>query len=92
MQTRNNVKRMKINLVRKRIGKINMEGLVWFVGIKQNGITFFVADYDDDNNTVLWSGNKENGISFKTERAVHRFIHMHLNDRADIFLIQAPLA
>jgi len=69
-----------------------MDGLVWFIGLQQNGITFFVTDYDDDNHTIMWSGKKKDGISFKTERAVHRFIHKHLNDRSDIFLIQAPPA
>lgn len=68
-----------------------MNELVWFVGKRQNGKTFFVADYDDDNNAVMWSGRKEDSISFKTERAVHRFIQKHLHNRTDIILVQAPV-
>jgi len=73
-------------------GRKNMDGLVWFIGIQQNGSTFFVADYDndDDKHVVMWSGQKVDGISFKTERAVHRFIQKHLNNRKDVFLIHAP--
>jgi len=89
MPNQSRMSRKKINLVRKR-GKRNMKGLVWFVGKRQNGKTFFVADYDDDNNTVMWSGNKEDGLSFKTEQSVHRFIHKHLHNRTDIILVQAP--
>ena len=83
------MKRKKINLVRK-MGKKKMDGLVWFIGKQQNGKIFYVSDYDDANNTIMWAGNKEDSISFKTERAVQRFIHKHLHDRIDIILIQAP--
>jgi len=83
--------RRNINLVRKVGRKLVDDGtLVWFIGKRQNCKTFYIADYDDDNNTIMWTVNKKDGISFKTERAVHRFIHKHLNDRTDIFLIHAP--
>lgn len=84
------IRRRKINLVRKKVGKKNMDGFVWFIGLRQNRKTFYVSDYDDDNNTVIWACNKADGIIFKTERAVHRFIHKHLHGRTDVFLIQAP--
>jgi len=91
MANRNIIKRKKINLIRGKVGsKKSMNGLVWFVGLHQNEKTFYVADYDDENNTVMWSEKRANGISFKAERAVHRFIHKHLHDRTDIFLVQAP--
>ena len=92
MANQSRAARKKINLVRKK-GKKNMRnGLVWFIGKRQNGKTFYIADYDDNNNQVMWTGSKGDGISFKTERAVHRFIHKHLHDRTDIILIQAPPA
>jgi 5,10-methylene-tetrahydrofolate dehydrogenase/methenyl tetrahydrofolate cyclohydrolase len=69
-----------------------MNGLVWFVGKQQSGKTFYVADYDDDNNTIMWAAHKKDAISFKTEKAVHRFIHSHLHDRTDIILVQAPVS
>jgi hypothetical protein len=82
--------RKNINLVRKmRRKSVNDGSLVWFIGKRQNCKTFYVADYDD-NNTIMWTADKKDGISFKTERAVHRFIHKNLNDRTDIFLIHAP--
>ena len=43
------MKRTKINLVRKKGKRNNMNGLVWFIGKQNNGKTFYVADYDDDN-------------------------------------------
>lgn len=91
MPSQSRIVRRKVNLVRKRIGKKNMDGMVWFIGLHQNGKTFYVTDYDDDNNAILWTLKKEDGISFKGERSVHRFIHKHLHDRTDIFLIQAPI-
>ncbi len=87
MANQSRIKRKKINLVRKKIGRKSMDGMVWFIGLQQSGKTFYVTDYDDDNNTVLWTSKKEDGISFKTDRSVHRFIHKHLHDRTDIFLI-----
>jgi len=68
-----------------------MNGLVWYVGKLQSGKTFYVADYDDDNNTVMWAKGNEVSISFKTARAVHRFIQAHLHNRTDIILVQAPV-
>jgi len=82
-------KRRKFNLMSTR-GKKSMTGLVWFIGKWQNGKTFYIADYDDDNNVVMWSGKKSDGLSFKTEKAVQRFIHKHLHDRTDIVLVIAP--
>lgn len=72
------------------MGKKSMDDMIWFIGLRRNRKTFYVADYDDDNNSVMWSEKKENGISFKSEQAIHRFIHRHLNNRSDIFLIHAP--
>ena len=89
MANQSRIKRTKINLVRK-MGKKSMNSLVWFIGKQNNGKTFYVADYDDDNNTVMWTGKRGDSISFKTERAVQRFIHKHLHDRIDIILIHAP--
>ncbi len=83
------IRRKKHNLVRQ-IGRKTMKGYVWFIGKQQTGETFYIADYDDDNSTVTWTRKRAGGISFKTERSVHRFIHKHLNDRNDIILIQAP--
>jgi hypothetical protein len=82
--------RKGINLIRKR-GKRGMDDLAWYIGKHQSGKTFYVADYDDDNNTIMWAGSKKDSISFKTERAVHRFIQTHLHNRTDIILVQAPV-
>lgn len=82
--------RKKINLAHKRKGKNNMDDMVWYIGLNKNRKTFYVTDYDDDNNAVLWSRKKEDCISFKTERGVHRFIHKHLHNRTDIFLVHSP--
>ncbi len=90
MANQSRIRRKKVNLMRKLIGKQKMNGMVWFIGLEKNKKTFYVTDYDDDNNTIMWSGNKGDGISFKTERGLHRFIQNHLNNRTDIFLIQAP--
>lgn len=78
----------KINLIKRN--KITTSDLVWFIGKQQCGKIFYVADYDDDNNAVMWSRNKKDSISFKTERAVQRFIRKHLHARTDIILVQAP--
>ncbi len=82
-------RRKKHNLVRQ-IGRKTMNGYVWFIGKQQNGNTFYIADYNDDNNTAMWTKKKKNSMSFKTERGVRRFIHKHLRDRNNIVLIQAP--
>lgn len=67
-----------------------MSGMVWFIAINQNGKTFYISDYDDDNNAVLWSSKKEDGITFKTDRGVQRFVQKHLHGRTDIFLVHTP--
>jgi len=90
MANQNRIQRKKINLLRKIMGKRKGNEMVWFIGLEKNKKTFYVTDYDDDNNTIMWSGKKSDGISFKTERGLHRFIQKHLNSRTDIFLIQAP--
>lgn len=89
MANQSRVTRKHINLVRRKIGKKNMNGLVWFIGLHKNGKIFYVTDYDDDNNTIMWASKKD-GITFTTEKSVQKFIHKHLHDRNDIFLIQAP--
>jgi len=82
-------KRKRFNLIRT-IGKRNMTtGLVWFIGKWKNGKTFYIADYDDDNNVVMWSRNKKDGLSFKTEAGIQKFISKHLHDRKDIMLIHS---
>jgi len=66
-----------------------MDGFIWFVGKQQNGKMFYVADYDDHNNTIMWSAVKEDCLSFQTELAVHNFVHKHLHNRTDIILVQS---
>ena len=77
----------KINIIRKKMRDKQMNEMVWFIGIKQNGKTFYISDFDDDNHAVLWSLKKEDGISFKTDRGVQQFVQKHLNGRTDIFLV-----
>ncbi len=91
MANQSRVTRKQINLVRRKLGKKNMDGLVWFIGLHQNGKTFYVTDYDDDNNTIMWASKKD-GITFKTEKSVKIFIHKHLHDRNDIFLVHAAVS
>jgi len=87
MANQSRTQRKRFNLIRT-IGKRNMTGLVWFIGKWQNGKTFFIADYDDDNNVIMWSSKKGDGISFKTEKSVQRFVEKHLGNRKDILLIR----
>ncbi len=89
MANQNRIVRKKINLIRRRGGKKTMDGFIWLVGKQQNSKMFYVADYDDDNNTIMWSAIKEDCIYFKTELAVHDFVHKHLNSRTDIILVQS---
>ncbi len=63
-----------------------MDELVWLIAIRKNNVTFFIVDYD--KNTLSWTKIKQKAINFKTEHAVHRFVHKHLPKRDDIFLIQ----
>jgi len=71
-------------------GKKRKGDLVWFVGKSQSGKIFYVADYDNANNTVMWTVNKKDGLSFKTELTVWHFIYKHLHSRTDIILVHAP--
>jgi len=87
MPNQSRAARKKINLVRKAAGK-KSGSLVWFIGKRKNSKIFYVADYDDVNNTITWTKNKKSAISFKSERTLNVFILKHLHNRTDIMLVQ----
>lgn len=59
----------------------------WFVGKETNGKTFYVCEHDTENNTTMWCTDRKNAISFKVERAIHKFVKRYLHSRKDIILI-----
>lgn len=81
--------RKKINLVRKARKK-SSNVLVWFIEKQKNSKIFYVADYDDVNNAIMWTKNKKYAISFKSKQTLNIFIRKHLHNRTDIILVQAP--
>ena len=65
------------------------EGKVWYVSKKQNKNVYYVKEVDEKNGAVKWTLHRESALRFHTEGGVHHFIHAHMQDRKDIYLIHA---
>ena len=63
----------------------------WFIAKTQSNVIFYLSDFDDDNNTALWSRNMSDGMSFRTESGVLQYLSTYLNSRSDVHLILAAI-
>ncbi len=59
----------------------------WFIGKGKNGTTYFICEHDSEENTTMWCTTRKDALSFKTERAVHRFLKRFMPNRTDIMLV-----
>lgn len=84
--TRQLVCQRTLNSAHKR--RSSASTTVWFIGKRQSGHIYYLADFDDGSLTALWSKYKKDGMFFENEGKVHEFISTHLNNRTDIMLIQ----
>lgn len=59
----------------------------WYIANTQSGTMFYLSDFDDDNNTALWSRNQCDGMTFRTENGVLQYLSTYLNSRADVHIV-----
>lgn len=68
----------------------NDKGNVWYIAKKHNDKTYYVHEVDKKSGTVKWTSSRNKAMVFRTENGVHHFLHTYMNDRTDIYLINAP--
>ncbi len=89
----NQVRNLKrINIVKQRqrrtiMGKRMANQKTWYIGKENNSKTYYVCEHDSNENTTLWGINRDDALSFKTERAIHKFIKKFMPNRTDIMLV-----
>lgn len=76
------------NLIRSQY--VSSAKLVWFIGLRKNGKTYYVTRVNTKKSTVEWALRRKTAIQFSTEAGVHQFIDTYLGGRSDIILVQAP--
>ena len=80
----------KINLARKRLlAATSSKVSTWYICKQQSGIMYYLADFDDDNNTAMWCRRKDNAQTFKTEIGVYQYVSTYLGSRTDITLLES---
>lgn len=84
--TRQLVKQRKLNLMANRRAP-NVRH-IWFIGKRQSGFLYYLAEFDDNTSTAMWSKHQLDAIPFKTEVGIHQFISSYLNNRTDLVLVQ----
>ena len=59
----------------------------WLMAKTQGKTIFYLADFDDENNTAMWCRDITDGMSFRTEHGVLQYLSTYLNSRSDVRLV-----
>jgi hypothetical protein len=81
----------RINLVKRRKLRKGMDSVSWYIGKEVNNKTFYIAEHDKEENTTMWTPDREQAMLFRSERNVHRFIKRYLPKRTDIMLVSVQV-
>ena len=77
---------IKLNLINKAKARAAAKA-VWLIAKKQDGVSYYLADFDEDTTAALWCRNRSQAITFLTEQHVYQYIAVYLNNRNDIYLV-----
>lgn len=78
--------RRKLNLAHKK--RSSARPTYWYIGKRQSSHIYYMVEFDSDNSVALWSKYKKDGMTFKTETGVQKFIATYMSNRTDIMLIR----